>query len=1054
MKTRFLILSAVRCVLLLGVVVVAGRLVERTAGGALDLGGARPGTLDAETRYALARMDGPLAISYFVSTRERMPSRFQRLEDDVRALLAALEKAALQKVHCRVLYPEISGAQGIAYAAGKGVSAFSVGQVRHDEHDERKIWSSLVLEHGQRRPVLINSVQPVHVQQLEALIREHVEALHRPPRPVFAVAAARGCRSLKRALAEYGEVVSLDLARDPRIPREADVLFWVQPRAGTPAHRRALADFVASGRSAVLAGSSYGTEYLASDGDLLFRFQRYGSAWSDLLRPLGIKPIPDLLLDRSGPLSVRGRGGRVRELDAPFHLRCLPAQCDFRPLAGPARGGLAFRAASALELDAVRVREAGYRPEVLATTTGAARAMALRHEPLPATALEGGQPVGRRNLMVLLTSTDPLAGRILVLGSSSPFQDVIFEQPGYAHAAFLRTLVRTFAAPEALAQARADKRQPPALSPPGQGQRVLWRLLTVAAVPLAFLVVGMGRLLQAERGGPVRAVLRFGGWVAAGVCGLAAMGHAVSLTAAPRWDMTRGRLNEPSPVLREQLATRAGKLRVELHVSPRAERPRGLKQVESRLRSVLDPAGVQLAVSHPEHASAAVRAQLARAGLTPLPVEQVRHDSVFTRQVWCGLRLRQNERVAVIPHLDERALRHLDFLVAAALQRLERSDWPRVELIAEPPRLSPAEAMEDYHRRSLIPPAGTDVYSQLKRLLTDYGYRVAYVDPRKPRFVADADLLLWLQPRRDCTSIIAHLAQHLHQGGNAMVAVQHFNIQQRQYRGLGFQTVYWPQPQFPDLNPYLAQLGVTQVREVLMDRTRSHAVLETQVNRSAVREYDPQKVALPFLIRGVAAHYSGSSPITRRLGDLLFIWANRFTLEPERMRHMGLAADTLITTSADSWSYDWSGGWLPPEAFSATEPLHGPQPLLLDVRGRFPAVTANTDDTGRPRWTAVPSTPAVETGRLILSGCAQMFTDQRLFAAGFDHDQLLLNCVAALTYGPELAELQARSTAPRGFAPPPAEAKALWRLFAIGGGPLAFGLIALARLAARRRGRR
>ena len=144
-----------------------------------------------------------------------------------------------------------------------------------------------------------------------------------------------------------------------------------------------------------------------------------------------------------------------------------------------------------------------------------------------------------------------------------------------------------------------------------------------------------------------------------------------------------------------------------------------------------------------------------------------------------------------------------------------------------------------------------------------------------------------MQPRRDSGPILLLLSQHLAQGGKAIVAMQHFNIQQRQYRGSGFQTVYWPQPQFQDLDRYLKLFGVEQLREVLFDRTQSHLDLETQVNRTAVREYDPQKVALPFLIRAVGQHYDLTSPITRHLGDQLFIWGNRFALALGRAKQCG-----------------------------------------------------------------------------------------------------------------------------------------------------------------------
>ena len=125
----------------------------------------------------------------------------------------------------------------------------------------------------------------------------------------------------------------------------------------------------------------------------------------------------------------------------------------------------------------------------------------------------------------------------------------------------------------------------------------------------------------------------------------------------------------------------------------------------------------------------------------------------------------------------------------------------RVAVISDLPRLSPAEALEDYQKKGLIAPGGTDVYSDLKALLADYLYDVHYINPRTPSMPSDVDVLLWMQPRRDSGPILLLLSQHLAQGGKAIVAMQHFNIQQRQYRGSGFQTVYWPQPPIPRPRP-------------------------------------------------------------------------------------------------------------------------------------------------------------------------------------------------------------------------------------------------------------
>ena len=291
--------------------------------------------------------------------------------------------------------------------------------------------------------------------------------------------------------------------------------------------------------------------------------------------------------------------------------------------------------------------------------------------------------------------------------------------------------------------------------------------------------------------------------------------------------------------------------------------PRQLKDAEDRIRTLLADCNIPLRVIRPDALTPNQRQMFAAEGLMPFPIERVLNDTLATQYVWSGLRLLGNGHTIAVPRLDQRALLHLEFLLGTAAHSLQQGRKIRVAVISDLPRLSPAEALEDYQKKGLIAPGGTDVYSDLKTLLADYLYDVHYINPRTPSMPADVDILLWMQPRRDSGPILLLLSQHLAQGGKAIVAMQHFNIQQRQYRGSGFQTVYWPQPQFQDLDRYLQLFGVEQLREVLFDRTQSHLNLETQVNRTAVREYDPQKVALPFLIRAVGQHYDRTSPITR-----------------------------------------------------------------------------------------------------------------------------------------------------------------------------------------------
>ena len=55
-------------------------------------------------------------------------------------------------------------------------------------------------------------------------------------------------------------------------------------------------------------------------------------------------------------------------------------------------------------------------------------------------------------------------------------------------------------------------------------------------------------------------------------------------------------------------------------------------------------------------------------------------------------------------------------------------------------------------------------------------------------------------------------------------------------------------------------------------------------------------------------------------------------------------------------------------------------------------------------------------GALLLIGSSEMFKNEHLLTPGFQHDQFLLNAVAQMAYGEDLAALQARRPTPRGFA--------------------------------------
>jgi hypothetical protein len=169
----------------------------------------------------------------------------------------------------------------------------------------------------------------------------------------------------------------------------------------------------------------------------------------------------------------------------------------------------------------------------------------------------------------------------------------------------------------------------------------------------------------------------------------------------------------------------------------------------------------------------------------------------------------------------------------------------------------------------------------------------------------------------------------------------------------------------------------------------------------------------------------------------------------DKLRAMNIRAQVAVTTSDRSWSYPWRGGWLPPEVFHSEDYLPERQPLVVLLEGRFDRAAFSADEGGRGELALVEEAEA--DGQLLLIGSSEMFKNEHLYAAEFQHDQFLLNAVAQMAYGQELAELQARRPVSRGFVSQSTEAKSFWRVFSVGLAPLLFAVYGVWRLRRQRR---
>jgi len=1055
-RTLFVLLALAAAVL--GVRVA--RKLEAGGGLRVELARARPTALSAHTLARFGALAERVIATYYVSPPDRMPAEMRRMELEVTDLLAALHARFPARFDYQVVDPE----QDLAgFSARQRVSPFQVRSVTRDAWDERTVWSTLVLSAGARPEARLAGLKPEHLPYLQDLLAAWLDQLAAPRTPRLALAAPAGFDELADALAEHGTLTRVELDAGAPLPA-CDVLFWMRPARVDGERLRALERLLASGTSLVIAGEAVEPAETVREGVPYVAFRPRSSALAELAAHFGLGLEPELVLDPTAE-ELEIEGAKVL---APHWLRCIAPAQDFHRFAGQPNGTLLFRAPCAFVPVPARLAELGWTATVLATSSdGAWRGTPFADERAWSTLVrDESRALPRQALMVDLVHDEPGRGELVFAGAATPFEDGFLHREHVAHGRLLDVLLRETTSPERLVFAAVERDAPAPLPPLGASQRLAWRAFGVA-LPLLLLVLLLhGRGLARGVGGLAGRAARSARALALPAGALGAVFVVVRATQAVDvgLDWTAARANSLAAETRAIAARSAslGSISARLYVSERSRLPPALRAPAQRIAELLREfaragAPLDVAASDPDELPPPARAALASAGLEA-HVGATSDDGVTrVTHYTCALQLAHAGTTLALDFPDARSLERLEFRLALALERLGGREQPRVAFASDIPRLTAAEAFE-YQQKSEFAPGGADVYALARASLARNDLAVVHVNPRAPALPAASDVLVWLQPRRSIEAMLRVTVDYLGAGGKVVLAAQHLQPKPQQFRGGDFAPQYWPQPQSCDLEAlYFPELGIELVREVLFDALAFPLATESELTgRGARREIERQESALPFQIRLSAANLA-PHPLTRALGDQAFLWANRLRWDEAKLRALGLTVTPLAFTSAKTWSYAWTGGWIPPELLRGPVAMEkssgagylGRQTLMALFEGPFPRptrpLTLNpTAEETAAAAQAAQGAPAPKPGKLLFVGDSACFENERLASDAFRGDQLLWNAVTNLALEPELASVAARARVTPGFGFVEPRARLAWRAFVLGAGPAACLLAALA----------
>lgn len=971
--------------------------------------------LDPRAERALRELDSEVVATLVLSSASELPSSERGLERELVERMQRLAAASNGRFRWQRLDPAREP-ELATWIAGQGVTPFSLREVRADAFAERSVFASLVLSYGAHGKRVIPGLSRARLETFDLLVAEELAELVRPSRPKVVLAGAAPTETFASELARAADVLRVDLDGGEAPPADAVLVCWIGPERASEAALAALSRALDRGTSVLLAGGG-----LAAGGAPEASREPLATIAAQFGARVGVEVVRD-----DAPVSRSADAA----LGSSLAVASIASDQDFRLLGAQPNGTLAFRAPNPIETDAAKLVELGLEARVLA----ASGARAWRAAPDAALDAAPGRR-GRQPLALQLAPRDGWRGSLVVLGSASPFEDGWFEPPDFAHRNLARALVASLADGSRVARVRASPRGADPLPELAPRARLAWRAFAIGLVPALLFAFSLARGSLVS----LRTLLVGSGRELAFVTALALLfalvGFAATRLPVPAGvDVTTERVHTLAPHSAALAASLREPVRVELVAS--ATLPPRVAAAVARVRVLvadLRAAGANLELVRrlPERLSAAERDELAEQGLTARAVETRDETALTVRAVWAGLRVTSAAGSAAVDLTSVDGDAVAEFRLVLALERALGRAAPRVALAADTPRLSAAEARELYESKMLFAPTETDVYSQAERWLAENGFDVVRLDPAAPLLAQAADALVWLQPRRDVTPMLATLATHLARGGGAVVAAQHYTVQSRRLDTQRGELAHWPRPQYCDVERgYLAELGLELVREVLCDASSTTLEVATEVGaRAAPRGLSFATSAQPFVLRALARGFASDSPITRGLSDLRLPYANRWRVDAARLAARDLVALPLVRSSAATWAIDWRGGDLAAAELAPPGTQLGPVELALDVRGRFPKADGS---------------PGERPGRAVLIGCSETFKNGQLFDPEWRAADFLLAATAAVALGDPHAGILAQRPRRAGFVAPAAGERLGWRAFVLLAGPLALALFAFA----------
>ncbi|MFH1836572.1 MAG: Gldg family protein [Candidatus Omnitrophota bacterium] len=347
-----------------GIVLMVNFIVSDMPLGRSDLTHDKLYTVTKAARGILKSLKAPVTVKFYISPKEKMPTSFKNIEQDMRDKLDEFKTISNGKLDYKIYHMQTAESENSGTSdketsleeklQTKGIYPFQVQSIEKDEMGIKKIYSAAAIAYKEKKEEIIPNITNQNLGRFEYELMSKIYRLTLEKRPkvvLFAPYEEKRIPEEKLAfLRQFGQnvppeyreddykilesvlnyeeydVARIRLSEEEPIPEDTDTLIVIEPKDVTERQMYEINRFLCEGGNVIIAYQGYEYDYTVSSMRGIEILPRKLSGGVDvLLEGYGVSLNKDTLMDeRMEILSV------TKEANSPFFSVSAPVKAPMQ----------------------------------------------------------------------------------------------------------------------------------------------------------------------------------------------------------------------------------------------------------------------------------------------------------------------------------------------------------------------------------------------------------------------------------------------------------------------------------------------------------------------------------------------------------------------------------------------------------------------------------------------------------------------------------------------------------------------------------------------------